>query len=70
MRNPQPDLLNSAAAADYVGMSEAWIVLGRRCGYGPDFVRLGNGSGRVFYRIADLDNYLARQTRQAQTVAV
>lgn len=61
--------LNTKEAADYIGMSEAFLERDRSCtGDGRiPFVRIGTRSVR--YRRSDLDNYLASQIRKSPDAA-
>ncbi|WIH05522.1 helix-turn-helix domain-containing protein [Xanthomonas translucens pv. graminis] len=47
--------LKGPEAASYLGLSNSTLEKMRHEGRGPRYVRLG---GRVFYRRADLDQYL------------
>ncbi|RZZ84788.1 helix-turn-helix transcriptional regulator [Pseudoxanthomonas winnipegensis] len=49
------DRMAAAAAASYLGLSKSTLDKMRSQGRGPRYFRLG---GRVFYRKADLDDYI------------
>ena len=46
------ELLNTRSLADWLGVSELWLELGRARNYGPKFVKLG--PRMVRYRRADV----------------
>lgn len=50
--------MNSADAADYLGLSPKTLQNWRVKGDGPPYVRHGQTGGRVSYRVVDLDAYL------------
>jgi hypothetical protein len=54
-----PAGLPSVPAAAYIGVSRKTLSNWRALGEGPPYVRLGKPGGRVVYRVADLDRYLA-----------
>ena len=53
-------MLNTAEAADHLGMSVSWLTKTRMSGTGPVFHKIG---GAVRYRPADLDAWLDGQKR-------
>ena len=55
-------LLDTARAADHLGLSARTLEKWRTTGGGPLFVKLGR---RVAYRIADLDSWVAAQVRSS-----
>jgi predicted DNA-binding transcriptional regulator AlpA len=57
------DLLSTRQVADWLGLSEQWLEIGRCRGYGPTFVKIGR---RVRYRREDVLRFLA-QRRHAST---
>ena len=63
-----PDLLNDAEAAAYIGMSESWLRNGRSQ-QRPNMPRYLKTSNRVRYRRADLDRWLASQVVEPGEVA-
>lgn len=54
-----PGALRSAETAAYVGVTPKTLANWRAAGIGPVFIRLGAVHGRVRYRQADLDAWLA-----------
>jgi hypothetical protein len=44
-------------AADYLGLSRAYLRQGRQHGRGPAYIRIGR---TIRYRVADLDAFLAQ----------
>lgn len=55
-KEKQMALLDSQAAADYLGMSKSWMETARSKGKGPHVVRLGH---KALYRQQDLDQFIA-----------
>ena len=64
--------LNTREAAAYLGISRQWLEVGRSKGYGPPFIKAGNGQkGFVRYRRADLDQWMrAHQSSHAKNEVV
>lgn len=61
-------LLNTRAAAAYVGLSHKTLERFRSEGTGPAYVKAGPGRrARVRYRKADLDAWLEQQTFTSTT---
>ena len=58
-------LLDTARAADHLGLSPRTLEKWRTAGGGPPFVKLGR---RVAYRQADLDAWVASQLRTSTSV--
>ncbi len=56
-------LLHTAQAADYLGVSKAFLERDRWAGARIPFIRVG--SRVVRYRLSDLDAYLDRQVRHS-----
>lgn len=54
--------LNVEGAAKHIGFSKSWLDKERASGRGPRYFRIGS---RVFYRIADLDQWL--ESRAVET---
>ena len=59
------ELLTTAEAARYLGMSKAFLERDRWAGARIPFIRVGSRSVR--YRRADLEAYLDRQRRRSTT---
>ncbi len=59
MSNPQ--LFNTAQAADYLTVSKAFLERDRWAGAKVPFIKIG--SRAVRYRVSDLDAYLESQVR-------
>jgi hypothetical protein len=57
------DLLNTAAVARWLGMSEIWLEIGRSKNYGPPFVVLNRK--RIRYRRRDVVAWLRQRTYTA-----
>lgn len=55
-------LLPSPAAAAYLGLRPQTLRAYRLRGCGPPYVRLSGLNGRVAYRLADLDAWIALHT--------
>lgn len=60
----EANLLNPKQAAAALNMSHSWLALARSRGEGPDFIRVGNGRGRVRYTREQLDAYVADLAKQ------
>ncbi len=63
------DRMNVQRAAEYLGLSQSTLNKMRGEGRGPRYLRLGS---RVFYRPADLDEYInqgVRETTDSRTAA-
>jgi hypothetical protein len=60
------DLLNTEYMATWFGVSAPWLELGRSHGYGPPFIRLGGGTGRVRYRRAAVIEWLKEREQRAE----
>lgn len=54
------DLLSTRELADWLGMSNLWLELGRMHGYGPRYIRIG--TRRIRYRRADVLTWLRERT--------
>jgi hypothetical protein len=52
---PTPTTIPEPDAADYIGMSRAYLRQARHQGRGPAYLQLGRP---VRYRVADLDRFL------------
>ena len=59
---PEPGVLTTPAAAEYVGLSPATLETMRTRGGGPVFVKLGS---RVVYRREDLDSWVKERRRKS-----
>lgn len=57
------ELLTTAEAARYLGMSKAFLERDRWAGARIPFIRVGSRSVR--YRVADLETYLNNQRRRS-----
>jgi len=57
-----PALLGAAAAAEHLGVKPQTLRAWRLRGGGPAYVRLSGPTGRVAYRLADLDAWIAART--------
>lgn len=53
--------LNTAEAATHLGRSASWLERERAAGRGPRYGMIGR---RVFYRRADLEEYVAGSIRE------
>jgi predicted DNA-binding transcriptional regulator AlpA len=59
-------VLDVRAAAQFLGSSKSSLDKLRLTGGGPDFVKIGEGvSGRVGYRLCDLQSWLASRVRRS-----
>lgn len=56
------DLLDTRAVATWLGVSEQWLEVGRRTGYGPRFLRLS--VRMVRYKRSDVTAWLQRRARR------
>ena len=54
--------LSSLQAADLLGIKEQTLRTWRSDGRGPKYIRLGHRRGRVLYRVADVEAWLAEHT--------
>lgn len=57
------NLLNTKQAAEYIGMSKAFLERDRWAGARIPYVQMG--SRAIRYRISDLDGYLDQQVRRS-----
>jgi predicted DNA-binding transcriptional regulator AlpA len=57
------DLLTTKQVADWLGMSDQWLEVGRGKGYGPPYVRLS--ARGIRYKRNDVVNWLKRRSRFA-----
>lgn len=66
LEGPPDDLLTTAALAQWLGVSPAWLEIARSRGYGPKFVRLSPRRVRYSRRavLAWLDERTHRATRE------
>lgn len=50
------------------GLSASFFEKGRIYGYGPSFIRIGSGqrTGKILYRISDVERWLASQERNPE----
>ena len=53
-------LLTTKQLPEITGLSQSYFEKGRIYGYGPRFIRLksGRGSGRVLYRLSEVERWL------------
>jgi hypothetical protein len=58
------DLLSTADTANWLGVSQQFLTIGRVRGYGPKFVRFG--PRRVMYKYSDVLAWLAERTHQSR----
>ena len=63
----QTNLLTTPQAAEYLGVSTAFLERDRWAGARIPFVRIGKRAVR--YRLEDLDTYIASQTRHSTAEA-
>lgn len=56
-------LLTTAEAAEFLGVSKAFLERDRWAGARVQFIKIG--SRAVRYRLSDLDNYIERQVRRS-----
>jgi hypothetical protein len=61
-KNREPTVLDTRAAADFLGVSARTLEGFRVRGGGPRFVKIG---GAVRYRLASLEEYLSQQERSS-----
>ncbi len=58
------EYLNTKAAAAYLGVSKQWLEIGRLKGYGPPFIKAGDGSGGVVrYKRSEVDRWMLDHER-------
>jgi len=57
----------AVTAAKRLGVQPHTLAVWRMKGVGPRYVRLGGPSGRVVYKLADLDAYLEVRTFKSTT---
>lgn len=57
------NLLTTSEAADYLGVSKAFLERDRWAGARVPFIKVG--SRAVRYRLSDLENYIERQIRRS-----
>jgi len=57
------DLLNTDELCSWLGMSRVWAEIGRIRGYGPPYLKLGDGPrARIRYRRGDVEEWLRQRT--------
>jgi len=56
-------LLTTAEAAEFLGVSKAFLERDRWAGARVQFIKIG--SRAVRYRLSDLENYIERQVRRS-----
>ena len=57
-----PEYMDTETAATYLGMSKAYLEIGRCKGYGPSFVKVTPGrNGAVRYRRGALDQFMVER---------
>ena len=56
-------LVTTKQLPDITGLSRSFFEKGRIYGYGPPYIRIKSGarSGKVLYRLADVERWLAAQ---------
>lgn len=59
----QPQLLNTKQAAQYLGVSEAFLERDRWAGARIPFIKIG--SRAVRYRLTDLDNHITSNVKRS-----
>ena len=60
-----PEYMDTVSAATYLGMSKAYLEIGRCKGYGPSFVKVTPGrKGAVRYRKGALDQFMVEREVQ------
>ncbi len=65
-----PEFMDTETAADYLGMSKAYLEIGRCKGYGPPFVKVTSvRKGAVRYRKGALDQFMAEREVRPSTGA-
>ncbi|PQZ79480.1 MULTISPECIES: AlpA family transcriptional regulator [unclassified Brevundimonas] len=62
-----PRLLDTAAAAEALGVSKSWLDKSRITGEGPTFVSVG---GRRFYAVGDLNAWLDQRRRSSTSETI
>lgn len=66
----EPAILDTAAAADYCGLRPSTLTLYRQELRGPAFVKTsGARSGRIRYRVRDLDEWIDRGASPHERIA-
>ena len=63
MNGKSPKFLTTKQLPEHTGLSASFFEKGRVRGYGPPFIRIKSGSrsGKVLYRLADVERWLAAQ---------
>ena len=59
----QTNLLNTLQAANYLGLSKAFLERDRWAGAKVPFIKIGNRAVR--YRLQDLENYIESRSRRS-----
>jgi predicted DNA-binding transcriptional regulator AlpA len=58
------EYLNTKQAAAYLGVSRQWLEIGRTKGYGPPFIKAGDGGGGIVrYMRSEIDGWMFSQQR-------
>ena len=57
-------MMNTKDAANYLGISAAFLERDRWSGPTIPFVRIGNGKGAIRYKVETLDGYIEAHTVQ------
>ena len=68
MSNTKRKLLTTKQLPEITGLSESFFAKGRIYGFGPPFIRIRTGqrSGKILYRISDVERWLASQERNPE----
>lgn len=62
-----PRMLDTAAAAEALGVSKSWLEKSRLTGEGPPFVSIG---GRRLYAVIDLNGWLDQRRRSSTSETI
>ncbi|MEX6508924.1 helix-turn-helix transcriptional regulator [Jiella sp. M17.18] len=65
-RPEKKDLIDTAQAADEIGVSPETMARWRRAGYGPSFLQLGPSGRKKLYLRSEVRAWMARQMRRPE----
>ena len=59
MSNQNLEYMDTKDTAAYLRVSRQWLEIGRSKGYGPPFIKPGNGSGGIVrYKRSEIDRWM------------
>lgn len=62
-------LLTPKTVTDRYGLKEAWLAKLRMTGKGPEFIKMGRRSSRIYYEESAIEAWLASKRRRSTSDA-